>query len=386
MSNYQNTLKSILILILVTFMFIPFACEQTIDPLQDEELIKISQKSYEKATKNARLNVNLYEKFKPKWNESEVIDLKNGGKILTIPLQSSLNVTYSNEISFSRKLVVEFDKRMNIKNSEILEIVGTPNFIKNNINLIIENRNENSIKDFEGGIITSDISYTVHEGKAFIKGIKNGTGKIANKDKGARKMMWTCVYWYWVTGGFYTYLYTECGPSGGGGTSTGGDGSNSGHGYSIYVATQDIKNDVTNPCLSSVVDKFLQSSHGINNIIQGVFSCNTDVNLVFNNANIPGDDGMTTVDYANPDKSIFDVNITINNNQANYSKEYIASTVIHEALHAYMNYTGNALGGVQHAYMRDNYVNLMSDYLQTIYNINSTDATILSLGGLEGYP
>ena len=61
MSNHRNSLKSILILILATFLFIPFACEQTIDPLHDEELIKISQESYEKATKSSRLNGNIYE-------------------------------------------------------------------------------------------------------------------------------------------------------------------------------------------------------------------------------------------------------------------------------------------------------------------------------------
>ncbi len=181
MSNYQKSLKSILILILATFMFIPFACEQTIDPLQDEELIKISQQLYEKATKKSRVNGDVNVKFIAKWDETEVIDIKNGGRIVTVPLQSLSKVTYSNEISFSRKLVVEFDKRMNIKNSEILEIVGTPDFIKNNKKLIIENRNENDIKDFEGGIITSDINYTVHEGKAFSKGKKNDTAKIANE-------------------------------------------------------------------------------------------------------------------------------------------------------------------------------------------------------------
>ena len=380
MSNHPNSLKSILILIFAIFLFIPLACEQTIDPLQDEELIKISQEWYAKSTKNARLNDNVYEKFTPKWGESEVIDLKNGGKMVTVPLQSSLSVTYSNEISFMRKMIVEFDKRMNIKNTEILEIVGTPEFLQKNKNLIIENRNGNDIKDFEGGIITSDVNYTTHDGKTFNKGKKNGIAKIANKEKGARKMFY-CVDWYWVQGGNWSYLYTTCeGGSSGGGGGGGGNGNN-------YTPSQDIKNDVTNPCLSGVVSKFLQSSHGINDIIQGVFSCNTDVNLVFSNADISGDDGQTQVEHANPDKSIFDVNIIINNNQADRSQEYIASTIIHEVLHAYMNYTGQPLGNdSQHLAMGNNYVNLMRDYLQTMYGINSTNATILSLGGLEGYP
>ena len=209
MSNQKKTLKSILLLILATFMFIPFACEQTIDPLQDEELIKISKESYEKATKNSRLNGNVFERFIPKWDESEVIDLKNGGKIVIAPLQSSLDVTYSNEISFSRKLTVEFDKRMSMKSTEILEIVGTYDFVKNNKKLIIENRNENNIKDFEGGIVISDVNYTTHDGKAFNVGKKNGNAKIANKEKGARKMVY-CVDWYWVSNGNWIYLYTEC--------------------------------------------------------------------------------------------------------------------------------------------------------------------------------
>ena len=218
MSNHQNPLKSILILMLAIFLFVPFACEQTIDPLQDEELIKISQEEYARPTKNSRLNGNVYEKFTPKWEESEVIDLKNGGKIVMAPLKSSLNVTYSNELGFSRKLVVEFDKRMSIKSTEILEIVGTPDFVKNNKKLIIENRNENEIKDFEGGVVISDVNYTTHDGKAFNRGKKNGIAKIANKEKGARKMFY-CVDWYWVSNGNWTYLYTTCeaGSEGGGG-------------------------------------------------------------------------------------------------------------------------------------------------------------------------
>ncbi len=70
---------------------------------------------------------------------------------------------------------------MNIKSAEILEIVGTSDFIKNNKKLIIENRNDNDIKDFEGGIVVSDVNYTTHNGKASNKGKKNGTAKIANK-------------------------------------------------------------------------------------------------------------------------------------------------------------------------------------------------------------
>lgn len=209
MSNYQKSLRSILILILATFMFIPFACEQTIDPLQDAELIKISQESYEKATKKSRLNGNVYGGFIPKWEESEVLDIRNGGKIVVVSLQSSSDVTYSKEISFSRKLIVEFDKRISIKSTEILEIVGTYDFVKNNRKLIIENRNENYLKDFEGGIVISDVNYTVHEGKAFSKGKKNGTAKIANKEKGAREMFY-CVDWYWVEGGNWTFIYRDC--------------------------------------------------------------------------------------------------------------------------------------------------------------------------------
>ncbi len=44
--------------------------------------------------------------------------------------------------------------------------------------------------------------------------------KLLIKDKGARKMMWSCTEWYWVAGGHWTYLFTECGPSGGGGGET----------------------------------------------------------------------------------------------------------------------------------------------------------------------
>lgn len=148
----------------------------------------------------------------------------------------------------------------------------------------------------------------------------------------------------------------------------------------------DIINNVTNPCLSSVVNTFLQNPHGINNLIQNIFSCNDDVNLKFANDNLVGLEGKTTVEHANPERTIFDVLITIDNKQALYSKEYIASTVIHEALHAYMNYTGKPINGDrQHLAMGEQYLNLMSSYLQVNYGMTKKNADVLALGGLENY-
>ncbi len=50
--------------------------------------------------------------------------------------------------------------------------------------------------------------------------------KLLMKDKGARKMFYTCIDWYWVSGGIWTYLYSECTAStnGSGTGSSGGDG------------------------------------------------------------------------------------------------------------------------------------------------------------------
>ncbi len=64
----------------------------------------------------------------------------------------------------------------------------------------------------------------------------------------------------------------------------------------------------------------------------------------------------------------------------------VAITVIHEVLHAYMNYTGKPINGDrQHLAMGEQYLNLMSSYLQVNYGMTKKNAVVLALGGLENY-
>ena len=78
----------------------------------------------------------------------------------------------------------------------------------------------------------------------------------------------------------------------------------------------------------------------------------------------------------------------------NSSKQYITATIIHELLHAYMDYETrvkknptflNKDESQQHEYMAANYVDDMRDIITALYpDFSVNEAEALAWGGLEG--
>ncbi len=66
------------------------------------------------------------------------------------------------------------------------------------------------------------------------------------------------------------------------------------------------------------------------------------------------------------------------------SQEYIAATIMHEALHAYMDYQGIDIGDEQHKAMAAKYINTMATDLKNMFPTLTNDAAYaLAWGGLE---
>lgn len=148
-----------------------------------------------------------------------------------------------------------------------------------------------------------------------------------------------------------------------------------------------ITNNVTNPCLKKMVDATIISgmSTQINSLIRNVFGGSTSINLDFEDVNtLPNyADGKTLPNNGVANGSL-DAHIQLNVNLLpNYSQEYVARVIMHEALHAYMDSKG-IVADEEHETMVINYVSQMASSLRTMFpNLSESDAKNLSLGGLQ---
>ncbi|QEM13998.1 hypothetical protein [Mucilaginibacter rubeus] len=153
------------------------------------------------------------------------------------------------------------------------------------------------------------------------------------------------------------------------------------------TTSQTITNNVKNPCLRSMVDQTIVSgvSTQINSLIKGVFGESTTINLAFEDVNtLPSYADGATLPNDGIVNGALDASIQLNVNLLpNYSQEYIARVIMHEALHAYMDSQG-IVADEQHESMIINYVSKMASSLRVMFpNLTEVDAKNLSLGGLQ---
>ncbi len=153
----------------------------------------------------------------------------------------------------------------------------------------------------------------------------------------------------------------------------------------------DVINQVQDPCLQYMVNHVLFRSPQsvISNLIQRTFNQQTVFNLrIMDSERIAfTTDGITTASLnttTNPMVLEADVVITLNRTVLkNASQEYIAATILHEAVHAYMYEQGN-LGAMQHEAMYIGYAQTIASTLKAMYpNLTENEAWGLSVGGLE---
>lgn len=200
-------------------------------------------------------------------------------------------------------------------------------------------------------------------------------------------------------------VYTDTGPSGGGGGNwsglpTGPDYGNLPHGggggYNTppppppnYLA--DITNNVTNPCLKAVVQnlKLANMTGKIGQIITALDK-NTKVQIkVVDLPELYNQYGVSVAAQFQADPAsangIFSGTLKINiNTLLPTTKENTASAVIHEIVHAYFAFNGQKnLQEIEHQMIATEYIQPMANFLSGLYNMPIKDATALAWTGLD---
>lgn len=152
----------------------------------------------------------------------------------------------------------------------------------------------------------------------------------------------------------------------------------------------DIINNVTEPCLKKMVDDAISRDcqNQIADFIRQAFKKTADVNLFFLDRPLGTDDGITQ--YSTAGSSVINVRITLNSSPTSLprgSKEYIAITILHEAIHAWidMDSKRNVSNSASHEQMTTPAkINLLRDAIKEMYpNMSTQDAIDLAWGGLQ---
>jgi hypothetical protein len=155
------------------------------------------------------------------------------------------------------------------------------------------------------------------------------------------------------------------------------------------------------PCAQNVLRQMPNINNEVKNILQNIFGVNSEINITFRpNSSLPADiAGLSS--RASGSLANYQAIVDLNPKYLTGSQDYIAATLIHESLHAYLDYQRKVLdtttfknlfpfywdfrgNEAQHNEMANNYINLMSNFLKNI-NANLPDnvANALAWGGLE---
>ncbi len=390
-------------------------------------------------------NSDLSQFVKPDWHHTAKYARFNK-KVIELPIdpehpiKSGLKNNTTKQISNNQYSKSSFIILNNDKGSAayIMTIIADSAYIKNDLSKLARNTYSKRDSDFSGTVV-----YTTPRGK-FIHSYTYKNGHIvapgqavAQQVQGSSKLkvnvvaLLDCIDWYWtvrVDGVVIseTYLYTTCddGSSSGGGSgppppcetnavnnpgvrinvvAPPDDGGDDGDGFpdptpvalTPCLEEPDTNNNVKNPCLKSMVSEVLSKNiqYDINNTLNSIFGDNSNVNLNILDANLPAENGIdldakTThgLRSGSIQQGNLSLNVTITLNDlvlTNASKEYITASIIHEAIHAFLDYTTTLLN--QHLDMVSNYMTSMQSTLKSIYP-TLDDNTVLALtwGGLEG--
>ncbi|MBX9779644.1 MAG: SprT-like domain-containing protein [Chitinophagaceae bacterium] len=157
------------------------------------------------------------------------------------------------------------------------------------------------------------------------------------------------------------------------------------------------------PCAQAILANMPSITSEVSKILYNVFGVNREVNILFTvNPNLPNSVAGQQV----PGQGIladYIAKIELNPKYLTGTKDFIAATIIHESIHAYIKYyrdlyqNDNAtffamfpiyaqyLGNeAQHNEMANNYVSIMRNMLQTLNpDLSYTAANALAWGGLE---
>jgi hypothetical protein len=257
------------------------------------------------------------------------------------------------------------------------------------------NRNVLNYSNFKGSIIIYNISgkflrkYEFNNGDIINSNYKSSiTGEIKNFEDDTdlqvvtvigHRSRTTFIFIYQIfTGNQLGDLAAD--NAGGSGVPVGGD--NLDNSFSI------ITNNIVNECLSSIVDKIINTkvSNQFSTQLKSVFGSSSKINLTFNEKTLSGITAGSKPTF-NPDGSI-DCTISIDKSKfnSNVSEEFIASTIIHEISHMLIATTFTNSNDYnskdREKIMLTNYVELMKTFLTDNYNLNSNQALSMIFCGL----
>lgn len=148
-------------------------------------------------------------------------------------------------------------------------------------------------------------------------------------------------------------------------------GGNQGAGGTESDNNQKIKDELTNDCFRNTLNQMKNSNfdNEVQKILQK-FNKSTNLNFTIRNEYM-----SSATRYANTVGNV----ITLNDNAlGNASKELTARVIMHEMLHVYISDTESN----DHKKMTDDYVTPMASELQSLFNMNESDAKALAWGGL----
>lgn len=150
---------------------------------------------------------------------------------------------------------------------------------------------------------------------------------------------------------------------------------------------RDITNNLTTPCLGNVFNQINNSDSlgtDIGHILHDVFDIWDQANLTIGEStSLPSNENGHTNSTASG--AYFNADIVLNANTLPVAaKEYIAGTIYHEIIHAYLNYTGQSGNMNNHTQMTLDYMNAIKSTLQYYYpGLSSTAAEAIAWVGLD---
>lgn len=159
------------------------------------------------------------------------------------------------------------------------------------------------------------------------------------------------------------------------------------------AVVQDIKDSLVNQCLIQALNQILLNQNintTISTLINKIFNTNDKVNITYKESSsfVSTKLGNTVNDgYSlnSAGDTVLNITVSLNSNVLpGASQELIAVTILHEALHGYLDYTriqgitGDPLA--EHYYMSTKYIDLLRNAIQTTFHLNSgaVNALILS--------
>lgn len=157
---------------------------------------------------------------------------------------------------------------------------------------------------------------------------------------------------------------------------------------------QDIINNITDPCLKAMVETSINGNlkNEISSTINSAFGSNPDLDLVFFNDSFPINLDGTSMATGNLN-SFCKIEITLNTSLNASTKEYIAATIIHEALHAFITLSettngSNNTNSHELLALSANFEKMVLALKEMYPNLSDSDARDLTWGGLgatQGY-